>query len=154
MNKSNKNKRASGSVKKPISAENKMMVLLEAVHDDVKIIAEGHSVLNKKIDDNHKALNEKIDTFKFEMTEFKQDMTEFKQEMTEFKQDMLEFKNDTKSSFQTIFNHLSGIDDELKSIKSELAELKAILDKKADKERLLDLERRVILLEKELAASR
>ena len=50
--------------------------------------------------------------------------------------------------------NLSDIDNELKSIKLEITKLKVVLNEKADKEKLLELERRVISLEKELATLR
>ena len=124
--KDNKTKRIAKGAKQAIPAKNEMIVLLEAMRDDIKIVAEGNSALNQKIDNVHQSLNQKID----------------------------DNHNDTKSSFQTIFRYLSDIDNELKSIKSEITELKVALNEKADKEKLLELERRVISLEKELATLR
>ena len=124
--KDNKTKRIAKGAKRAIPAGNEIIVLLEAMRDDIKIVAEGNFALNQKIDNVHQSLNQKID----------------------------DNHNDTKSSFQTIFRYLSDIDNELKSIKLEITELKVVLNEKADKEKLLELERRVISLEKELATLR
>ena len=124
--KDNKTKQIAKGAKRAIPAGNEMIVLLEAMRDDIKIVAEGNSALNQKIDNVHQSLNQKID----------------------------DNHNDTKSSFQIIFRYLSDIDNELKSIKLEITELKVVLNEKADKEKLLELERRVVSLEKELATLR
>lgn len=82
--------------------------------------------------EGHSALNQKID---------------------DFKEEFVEFKQDTESNFKTIFKYLSSIDDELKSIKSEVSDIKKTLSRKADLDRVALLEERVANLERQLAAA-
>jgi|SRR3972149_11692327 len=72
----------------------------------------------------------------------------------DFKEEMMEFKHDTESNFKTVFKYLSNIDDELKSIKFDIADIKKTLSQKADLERVARLEDRVAILERRLAATR
>ena len=113
-------------IKKKVASkktENQMMVLLEDIRDQVKIVAEGHVGLDKKIDSVHNELKNEIQSF----------------------------KHDTESNFKTVFQHFSNIEDELKTIKMEISELKITLFKKADLERLVVLEQKVAILERQLA---
>lgn len=76
-------------------AEDYVAVLLERVHSDIKLIAEGQIGVQRQLD-------------------------EFKDEMHSFKDEMLEFKQDTKSGFRQIFEYLSRIEDEIMEIKEDL----------------------------------
>lgn len=49
-------------------------VLLEEIRRDVKAIAEGHSFLNKKIDDEFDEVNEKIDDVSLAIKEISHDL--------------------------------------------------------------------------------
>jgi len=148
-------------IKKKVASkktENQMMVLLEDIRDQVKIVAEGHVGLDKKIDSVHNELKNEIQSFKHDTeSNFKvvfkhiNEMEDFKHEMDGFKHEMGAFKHDTESNFKTVFQHFSNIEDELKIIKMEISELKTMLFKKADLERLVVLEQKVATLERQLA---
>ena len=145
-----------------VFAESAVLVLLEDMRDDIKLIAEGHSGLVNGIADIKTDLTEfkaemmefktEMTEFKAEMTEFKAEMKEFKAEMTEFKNEMMEFKVNTEKNFQTVFSCLSRIDEELNDIRSELMILRQELKKKVDLDRWEKLEKRVAFLEKQQLA--
>ena len=61
-----------------------------------------------------------------------------------------EFKKDTESNFKQVFQYLSGFNDELISIKMDIADIKKTLTQKADKDRVALLEERVEKLERQL----
>lgn len=122
------------------TTENEVIVLLEDIRGQVKIVAEGQEILN-----------DKVDRFR---NELKGELSEFKNEMYNFKGEMLDFKRDTESNFKTVFKHFFNIDDELKSIKTEIFELKTMLFKKVDLERLVALEQKVATLERQLAGTK
>lgn len=67
-------------------------VLLENINDNIKMVAEGHIDLERKIEDLDKSLNGGIDSLGQEM----------------------------RSSFKTVFDYLSAIDIELAEIKVKL----------------------------------
>ena len=106
-----------------------LIVLLESMDSKLKGLVEGHSYLNEKIDNLDKNLNEKIDNL----------------------------DKETKSNFQTVFNLLSNIDDDIKDIKSEIVDIKSelvgikkTLVNKADLNKVADLEKRIKIVEMEL----
>lgn len=65
------------------------------------------------------------------------------------RQDASEEKN--KNNFKLVFQYLSRIEDELMSVKAEIADIKKTLTQKADKDRVALLEERVAKLERQLA---
>ena len=95
--------------------------------------------LDEKIDSVHQGLDEKINSVHRELGG----------KIDRNYQEFLNFRKETNDNFKVIFEYLSRIDDELRSIKIEIRELKNSLSKKADLERLEVLERRVIDVEKE-----
>ena len=94
-------------------------VLLEEMNSKIDLLLEGHAMSEEKIEGLDKKIDTKIDGLRGEMN----------------------------SNFKTVFEYLSKIDDELQSIKSEIAELKVSLCEKADKNKLSALEERVGKLE-------
>ena len=101
-------------------------VIAESINEKFEVIIEGQQALNQKFD----KLEENLD---------------------EFKEEMGEFKNENRSSFGTVFEYLSKIDDEITEIKEELKSIRKDLLSKAEVARVDKLEFRVAYLEKELA---
>ncbi|MBI1754772.1 hypothetical protein HY250_04050 [Candidatus Azambacteria bacterium] len=66
-------------------------------------------------------------------------------------QRFVSFKKDTESNFKQVFHYLSRIEDELMSIKADIADIKKTLTQKVDKDRVVLLEERVAKLERQLA---
>lgn len=113
-------------------------MLMEHVDHKFDIISEGFSDLSKKVDDNYRDLNKKIDDNHIETNE------NFK---TLFK-----FRDKTGDNFKANFEYLSKIDDELQLIKLEIADLKTGLKDKADVGRLVQVEERMSMIEKQMEA--
>jgi len=112
-------------------------VILERMHDDIKVIAEGQIVLREE-------MNRRFD-------ERKKDFDDFKEETRGNFRVLFEFKKETEENFEIVFKELSFIEAEIKDIKNSLK----ILEKnKADIEVVKDLIERVEKLEKELALQR
>ncbi|MCK5460140.1 hypothetical protein KAI52_03430 [Candidatus Parcubacteria bacterium] len=97
-------------------------IILEDVNSKLNGLVEIYSSLNEKVDN----LDQKVDRNH---------------------QEFIEFKNETKSNFQTVFNLLSNIDDDIKDIKSEIIDIRKTLTQKADLDRVDALEKRVKILE-------
>lgn len=97
-------------------------MVLEDINEKFSFLVESHSALNKKIDGFY----------------------------SELRNELINFRGETKANFKAVFEYLSRIDDEIQSVKSEIAELKESLKKKTDQDKLLKLEKRVIILEKEV----
>jgi len=73
-------------------SESDVGVLLENISDNIKLVAEGHLDLDRKIENLGKELGGRIDSLEREM----------------------------KSNFETVFDYLSAIDIELAEIKAKL----------------------------------
>lgn len=118
-------------------------IILEDIQDKFSLVIEGHTVLDKKIDHFKKDTDEKFGIV-FDFVKYQK---EFNAEVKDFMSETREFQEETKANFKGIFDYLIRIDEELQSIRSEIKELRAVLDKKADKERLEKVEKRVAYLE-------
>lgn len=58
------------------------------------------------------------------------------------------FEEKTDKNFKVVFEYMSGIDDEIISMKSEIKELKAIFKGKPELQRVLEMEKRLVKVEK------
>src|SRR3989338_10979924 len=104
----------------PISlTDNQFGVILEDINRKFDVLVEGHGVLSQKIDGAEERLSS----------------------------EMNDLRKSTENNFQSAFQYLSRIDDELLSIKAEIIELKKTLTKKADIEKVTELEKRVAKIE-------
>ncbi len=110
-----------------------MTVVLEDMNSKMDLLVDGYKVLDEKNDRAHQELSGKIDSNH---------------------QEFLNFRKETNDNFKIVFEYLSRIDDELHNLKIEIKELKNSLSKKADLERLDDMEKRVINVEKDNAQMR
>ncbi|NLC44299.1 MAG: hypothetical protein GX783_08450 [Clostridiales bacterium] len=73
-------------------------VLVEDLRREVKLVAEGHSILDNK-----------IDKFQAEITGVKRDITGIKQDMSEVKRDIRGIKQD----LNTVKDYVIAVDDKL-----------------------------------------
>ena len=112
--------------------ENQNGVILERMEHKFDLLSEGFSVLDRKIDNDQK--------------EFR----EFRNETNNNFKTLFKFRNETNDNFKVSFEYLSKIDDEIQSIKKEMAEMKANMDEGIDLVKFFKLERRVGIVEKEL----
>jgi vacuolar-type H+-ATPase subunit I/STV1 len=118
--------------------EGEVGVLLENINDNIKLVAEGHLDLERKIDNLSEELNGRIDSLESELG----GRIDSLKSKLGGRIDSLE--QEMKSSFKTVFDYLSAID-------IELSEIKARLENKADKKDLVVIEKRVTKLELELS---
>lgn len=127
-----------GKTKSP--TKRSLGVILESIGSDVKQVLEGHSALDTKFD-------KKIDEFRHEMRSEIGLLRVGHQALTsrakdiEIKIDIVDGNiRDLQSGSKQILEYLSRMDDEIKDLKSRL-------DKKADRERLVGLEKRIARVE-------
>lgn len=102
-----------------------LQVILERMEHKDDLLSEGFSALSKKIDDNYRNLNKKVDGN----------------------------QRETNSNFKTVFEYLPRIDDEIQSIKRELAKIKKSMmnSEGMNSIKFLQIEKRVEAVEKELS---
>ncbi|MCR4322557.1 MAG: hypothetical protein NUV61_00515 [Candidatus Azambacteria bacterium] len=119
------------------TSQDQLGVILEDVKEKFDIIIEGQKAsdqrLERKIVSSALRLEGKID---------------------ELRGDFVGFKNDTESNFKQVFQYLSRIEDELMSVKADIADIKKTLTQKADKDRVALLEERVAKLERQLVQAK
>ena len=121
--------------------ENRLGVILERMEHKFDLLAEGFLGLDKKIVNNHK-----------EFKDFRKETNDNFKTLFKFRNEMIDFKNGTNSNFKTNFEYLSQIDNEIQSIKKEMAEMRnnIINGERIDPVKFFEIERRVETVEKEL----
>ena len=88
-------------------------ILMEQMKHDVKTVAEGHSILVKKLD----KVESEIGEVKKDVRELKKDMVEVKNDVHELKQDMREVKTELGSVKMIVVNVSHEMNDHEKRIK-------------------------------------
>ncbi|MDD3679140.1 MAG: hypothetical protein PHT36_02770 [Patescibacteria group bacterium] len=122
-----------------------VVVVLEDIRDNIKILAEGQVGLRQELKGD---VNNLRDELKDDISDLR---SELKGDIAELREELRTFKQDTESNFKTVFDYLARIDKEIQEIKVELKNLK---ESKIDKESYFALEKRVLDLEKEVARLR
>ncbi|MCK4744764.1 hypothetical protein KAS41_01760 [Candidatus Parcubacteria bacterium] len=115
-----------------LNSEVKFGAILEDINSKFDILIEGNKVLNEKVD----RLETRMDRMENRMDRMENRMENFELE--------------TRSNFQTAFNLLSNIDDEIKDIKLEITDIKKKIANKTDINRTAVLEKRVKTMEAQL----
>lgn len=105
VKKPDKKRKLSGGPNK----EDRIIVLLEDMRGEIKLVAEGHSILNRKIDNL---------SFKVDNLETKVDSLEVKVDGLELRMDRMETKMD--EGFRLVLDHLDGLDREFMELKNDL----------------------------------
>jgi len=141
--------------------ESHVIILLEDMRDDIKLIAEGVSGLREEMDRRFEEVNKKFEQID---RRFEQIDRRFEQIDRRFEQIDRRFEQ-SDANFKAIFKYQSGFSDEVHGrfnqidkrfdqLDSELAEIKEELKKidknKVDVKRFNLLEKRVIKLERKL----
>lgn len=84
--------------------------LIESLHSDIKAVAEGHDILNRKIDEGHETLNRKIDEgysiLNRKIDGVKEDLGK---RIDEVKQDVKSLKSD----MNVVKDYIIGVDAKL-----------------------------------------
>jgi hypothetical protein len=136
--------------------EERLMVLVENLGDQIKLVAEDNLMTREimergfeRIDGRFESMENRMDRIEVRLgnLEAKVDNLETKVDSLETKVGFLE--KDTRDSHKTVIEYLSRIEGELAEIKAELRRLE---EKKADKEILAAFEKRIIKIEREIAA--
>lgn len=112
--------------------ERRFGVLLEHMDSNFKLVLEGHAALDKKIEDFRYETRNDISFIKFALNTLTSKIEDLE---TRFNR----FEDNNKSDHKSILEYLARIDDEIAGIKSKI-------DKKADLERVIVLEKRVAVL--------
>lgn len=105
-------------------------VVLEGVSAKLSLILEQFSGLNKGIDDNHR------------------EFLGFRDEANASFKEISGFIDRTDKNLKVALEYLFRIDEEIQDMKTELRDLKKIFKEKADLDKLLVFEKRLIKLEK------
>ena len=88
-------------------------ILTESLRDDIKAIAEGHGILERKIDISNQNLSDKIDDLEDNMNikfkSVKKDITGLKQDVTGLKIEISGVKDD----MSVVKNYVIGVDAKL-----------------------------------------
>ena len=127
--------------KKAEITPNQFGVILEDVNSKFDLLMEGFSGLSGQVEDLDKKFNN-LDT-KFDKLDTKVDKLDAKVDSNHI---------ETNNNFKAVFEYLSKIDDEIQSMKLEIEGLKNELSRKADLDKLLQLEKRIIILEKRVCS--
>lgn len=129
--------------KKTLSRDHQTVVI-EEINSNVKLILEQFSGVNRKIDGNHQEFLE----FKDEMLDFKGGFVKFRKETDENFHKLFGFKKEADANFKVTLEYLQRIDDEIQSLKSELVNIKPQLKDKTALDKVLDMEKRLLKIEK------
>ncbi len=103
MNDDNMTDKNNKKRKKNTSGSEYTNVILEEMNDNIKILAEGQGAIRD------------------DLADFKK---ETRRNFKSLSQELADFKVDTKQNFDLVFKYLSGIEDELASVKRELEGIK------------------------------
>jgi len=138
--------------------EERLMVLVENLGDQIKLVAEDGLMTREIMERGFERVDKRLDSIENRMDrlEIRFDNLEAKVDNLEAKVDNLEarvgfLEKDTRDSHKTVIEYLSRIESELAEIKAELRRLE---EKKADKELLVTFEKRIVKIEREVAACR
>lgn len=107
-----------------------------------------HTIVLEDINSKFSFVLEQFSGLRQEMKENHQEFVEFKGEMLDFKKEFVEFRKDADANFKVTLEYLQRIDDEIQSLKSELADLKPQLKDKTALDKVLDMEKRLLKIEK------
>ena len=105
-------------------------VVLEDINSKFSLMLENFFGINKKIDDNHK------------------EFLEFRDETNSNFKEISGFMDRTDKNLKVALEYLFRIDEEIQDMKAELKDLRKIFKEKADLDKLMVFEKRLIKLEK------
>ncbi len=116
---------------------NQFGVLLERMDDKITLLAEGQTAFREEVKVEFGKVWDKFDSIDGRVGSIDSRLYSIDGRLDSLEQEM-------RSNFKTVFEYLSRID-------GEIAEIKMMLENKADKQELAAIERRVARLEAELA---
>lgn len=119
-------------------SENHVAVILEDMQSQFKAFGDGQSVLIDRVN--------KID---IRLSNVEDKVVDVRFNSVVAEGELKEIKRDIKDGFKDSMEYFSRIEEEMKEMKSEIADLKQSLKGKADLNRLEILERKFVVMEKE-----
>ncbi len=135
MNKKNK----PAKIKDSSPAEQKFGVLLEHLDGKFDQVLESRSAMQKEAEDFRYEARREFGFLNMASRVLQQGQKDLLVKVERLQ----DSASDTQKNFKTIFDYFSNLDDELKSVKLELAELKVLLVHKVSVERFDNLERKI-----------
>jgi len=126
MTKKNNNKEES-------SREDQFVVLLENMHHDIKLIAEGHLMLEEKMEAGFNELGERMGSMENEIGSVAGEVQSLKGEVQSVKEEVRSLKDEMHMGFKTVIAAIVKNEQEI--------------DRRADKKDLILLDKRVAKLE-------
>ena len=157
MSESKKARKKVAKKSKPlnISTEGKFLLVLEEMRDEIKIVAEGHSVLARGMDelkDKMGGMEKRMDNFESELKGLRKEVNDKSEGLRrEINDKSEELRKEMNQGFRMVFNYTERIEDEIKDVKKEIEILRKELKSKADVQRLEILEKRVQRIERDYA---
>jgi hypothetical protein len=124
--------RKTGKIKR-----DQQVVVLEDINSKFSLILEQFSGVNKKIDNNHK-----------DFLEFKGEMIEFRNQTGKNFKEVFGFMERTDKNLKIALEYLFRIDEEIQDMKTEIKDLKKLLKGRANLDKLMVFEKRLLKLEK------
>lgn len=124
-------------------------VVTDALRSDIRLVAEGHAVLDQKFDavrlevsalrQGQGGLAQKVDAVRLEVSELRQGhvaldqkLAETHEELSEFRQEFLNFRKDVQTEFRELRSLIklsyAELDERMKNVERELLLLKSRLD--------------------------
>lgn len=136
-----------------VFAESDVLIMLEDMNDNIKIIAEGQIGLREDLN----SFKEEMHEFKDEMYSFRDEMCYFRNEMHSFRDEMYSFRDEMHEFRNLALEDLDEIKNRLNKVEKEMIEIKKQLSGKANKEwveeRIVFLEREIEIIKQVLAVS-
>ena len=128
------------NLKSDSSYEERLMVLVENLEDKIQLVAEGNLMLGERMERGFADVDKRFDTIERKMDSMKNRLDSMDVKIDFFEKDM-------RSSYKTVLEYLGRIEGEHTEIKTEL---KRLDEKKADKETLADLIKRIAKIEQDM----
>ena len=126
-------------IKDSSPAEQKFGVLLEHLDGKFDQVLESRSAMQKEVEDFRYEVRKEFGFLNMASRVLQQGQKDLLVKVERLQDSAI----DTQKNFKTIFDYFSNLDDELKSIKLELADLKLLLVNKVGIERFENLERKI-----------
>ena len=119
-------------------------VLLERMEKNISVIAEGHTLLNEKIDRNHQELSNKIENLQTDVTILKTDVSVLKTDVSVLKSGMERLE---EIALETL-NRLKNLEARVSVLEEKFEAVSVVASHFQDfEERFHHLEQRVVALE-------
>ena len=128
-------------------SEDHVAMMLEEIHGQFKALDDGLKNLNSKIDD----LSDRMDKMDIRLSKVEDKVLWLSSKFLVMDGKIDGIKRDIKDSYKFTSDYFSRIEKEIVPMKAEIKELKSSVQGKVDLQRLLILEKKIVVIEKKLA---